>query len=118
MSSIRLHSKHGLNPTIPVCFLCGKEKNEIALLGAAYKSEAPMHMCINKEPCDQCKEYMKQGILLISVRDNTDQENPYRTGHIAVIKEEAAKNIFGTDILKSRAAFIEDSLWNKIGLPR
>lgn len=33
MSSIKLSSKHGVNPTIPVCFFCGEEKNEIALLG-------------------------------------------------------------------------------------
>lgn len=75
-------------------------------------------MCINKEPCDQCKKYMKQGILLISIRDNINKENPYRTGAITVIKEKAAKRIFNVDILKSRAAFIEDSVWDKIGLPR
>lgn len=44
MSSVRLHPKYGVNPTIPTCFWCGKDKNEIALLGAAYKEEAPMHM--------------------------------------------------------------------------
>ena len=27
--SIPLSPKHGLNPTIPVCAWCGKEKNEI-----------------------------------------------------------------------------------------
>lgn len=33
MNGIEISPKHGLNPTIPVCFWCGKEKNEIALLG-------------------------------------------------------------------------------------
>lgn len=33
MSSIKLSPKHGVNPTIPVCFFCGKPKNEIALMG-------------------------------------------------------------------------------------
>ena len=32
---IKLSKKHGLQPTIPLCPYCGKEKNEIALLGAA-----------------------------------------------------------------------------------
>lgn len=114
--SIRLHHEHGLNPTIPVCFLCGKDKNEIALLGAAYKEQAPMHMCIDKEPCDECKGLMAQGILLICVQDNTDQSNPYRTGKICVIKEEAAKRLFST-LGNSRAAFIEESAWKKLGLP-
>jgi hypothetical protein len=48
--SLRLHSKHGLNPTIPTCYFCGKEKNELVLLGAAYKEQAPMHMTLDKEP--------------------------------------------------------------------
>jgi len=34
MSGIRLHKEYGLNPTIIECIICGKEKNEIALLGA------------------------------------------------------------------------------------
>lgn len=33
MSSIKISPKHGVNPTIPVCFFCGKPKNEIALMG-------------------------------------------------------------------------------------
>ena len=30
---IRLSKKYGVNPSIPICFWCGQEKNEIALLG-------------------------------------------------------------------------------------
>ena len=33
MDSILLSPKHGVNPTIPVCFWCGREKNEVALMG-------------------------------------------------------------------------------------
>ena len=32
-AGIKLSPKHGLNPTIPVCFWCGEERNEVALLG-------------------------------------------------------------------------------------
>ena len=31
--SIRLSEKHGLNPTLGVCFFCGEETGEIGLLG-------------------------------------------------------------------------------------
>lgn len=31
--SIKMSKKHGLNPCIPICVFCGKEKNELALLG-------------------------------------------------------------------------------------
>jgi hypothetical protein len=65
--SIRLHPKHGLNPTIPICFYCGKEKNEIALLGAAYRGEAPMHMVTSVEPCDECKERYVEYTLLVEM---------------------------------------------------
>jgi len=29
---IKLSPKYGINPTIPLCFWCGQEKNEIALM--------------------------------------------------------------------------------------
>lgn len=75
MTSIRLHPKHGVNPTIPVCFWCQKPKNEIALLGSAYKGEAPMSgLVLDYEPCDGCKADMARGIALIEVkpRDTRD----------------------------------------------
>lgn len=31
--SIKISKKYGVNPTIPVCFFCGEQKNEVALLG-------------------------------------------------------------------------------------
>ena len=31
--ALKLSPKHGLNPTISVCFWCGEEKDESALLG-------------------------------------------------------------------------------------
>lgn len=54
--SIRLHPEHGLNPTLCTCFWCGEDTGEIALLGATYNGEAPMHMVLNYEPCAACKE--------------------------------------------------------------
>ena len=69
---IRLHHQHGLNPSINVCFFCNKEKNEIVLLGAAIRDEAPHKAVWNKEPCDECKEFMTKGVIFISVKD------PYR----------------------------------------
>jgi hypothetical protein len=114
MKSIKLHPKHGLNPTISTCYFCGKEKNELVLLGNSYKEQAPKNLVINKEPCNTCKDYMNKGTLLISVKDNTDHDNPYRTGKLCVITKDAAKRILNID---SNVAFIEDSVWERIGLP-
>jgi hypothetical protein len=117
--SIRLHPKFGVNPTILQCFLCGEDKNELALLGAGYKGEAPKHMCINKEPCDKCKGYMEQGVILIGVKDGESGDNPFRTGRFCVIRDEAVKRMLkdSSAPLKSRVAFIEESTWVALGLP-
>jgi hypothetical protein len=118
---VRLHPKHGLNPAIPACFFCGQDKNEILLLGNAYKEEAPRHAVFDQTPCPQCKEFMAQGIILVSVRDGETDPNPYRTGRWAVIKDRAIKRILQPSIadilVKTRFGFIPDSVWLELGLP-
>lgn len=122
---IKLSPKHGLNSVIPCCFFCGKEKNEILLPGRLPGDvEAPKGVVWDKEPCQECAGYMEQGIILISVKDNPadkDRENPYRTGGWCVVKEEfITRNIdeeTAKNILKKRVCFIEDKVWNVMGLP-
>ena len=84
-NTIKVSPKYGLNPTIPVCFWCGKEKNEIALLGRISSKkivntawggqstkvvdsdmEAPRNMILDYEPCDECKENMSKGVTLMA----------------------------------------------------
>ena len=119
--SIRLSKEHGVNLAIPICYFCGEEKNEIVLAGRLPQDvEAPKHAVWDKNPCDKCKELMRMGIMLISVRDGESGENPYRTGRMVVVKEENALRMFGEvdDILKSRVGFVEDSVWTLMGLPQ
>lgn len=74
--SIKLSKKHGVNPTIPICFFCGNEKNEIALLGELPNdAEAPKHTIINYEPCDTCKEIMNKGITVMEVTTKPNAPN-------------------------------------------
>lgn len=99
--SIPISQKHGVNPTIPICFFCGKEKNEIVLLGKLpHDEKAPMHMCLDYEPCDDCKAKMAQGVTLIVVTETqpadhrkammTDKKQKvYPTGTWCVITAEA-----------------------------
>ena len=50
--NIRLSEKHGVNPSITICPICGKETG-IALLGKLKgDKEAPMRML--SDPCDDC----------------------------------------------------------------
>lgn len=95
--SIRVSEKHGLNPTIPVCFYCGKQKNEIALMGHMKGDiEAPKNMVLDYEPCDECKKQWEKGVTLIEVTkvpfpDGRPpiQHDAYPTGRCAVVKPEA-----------------------------
>lgn len=59
---IRLSEKHGVNPSLIVCTLCGKETGAIALLGKIGKGkedkEAPKHIC-DGSICDACNKKLK-----------------------------------------------------------
>lgn len=101
--SIELSEKYGVNPTIPVCFFCGEEKNEVALLGkitckqTKEEIEAPMRMVLDYEPCDKCKEQWSKGVAIIEVTKNDlgrpeIAPNVQPTGRIVVLNPEALVN--------------------------
>ncbi len=107
---ITISEKHGLNPSISLCFYCGKEKNELVLPGRLKGDiEAPRKAVWSMEPCDDCKKYMAEGVLLCVVRDHSDPKCPYRTGRMLVISDADAVRIFKMDPTKERFAFIEES---------
>ena len=140
MSGIMLHKEHGLNPTMDTCFYCNKPK-DILLIGSRVSKfkEAGLadetgrmnHQIgvLDMEPCSECAGYIKQGIILISCKDEDGNENekeignnPYRTGGWIVIKEEALgrminKELF-EDLKKKRFAFVPDAVWDMLKLPR
>jgi hypothetical protein len=110
------------------CYFCGE--NVGVLLDKRLRKTLPrMVGVIDMAPCDKCKDYMKQGILFISIKNDTTADqmkgpipNPYRTGDWAVIKEEAVKNAlegsFLDFALKNRFMFITDLGWDELGIPR
>ena len=100
------------------CFFCMEAKE--VLLDRRLRKTLPRMAVYDHEPCDKCKDWMKQGIILISVRPGPDRENPYRTGGWVVIKEDAFKQIFkdSDEALRKRIAFVEDEVWDAVGLPR
>lgn len=112
---IILSKKHGVNPTIPVCYYCGKEKNEVALLGKLPgDAKADSKMVVDMSPCDDCTKLMKKGVMLIGVRDGETGPNPYRTGSVMVVSQEAAERIFGGNYEKNRACFVHDSILKQL----
>lgn len=116
--SIRLHPKYGVNPTISQCFWCGKDKNEIALLGAAYKGEAPMHMLLDYEPCDTCRENMGKGVALFEATGMTNGKYDF-TGRWMVIVEDAVRRLFhpedvAAQVLHHRKAILDPEAFGKL----
>lgn len=127
-NSIKISPKYGVNPTIPICFFCREEKNEIALLGKiggrGKDLEAPHKMILDYEPCEECKKKMATGITLIEVTTtpNTDNQpeiaqNAYPTGNWLVVKEDYIRNNFQPpelveQIMAYRKAFIEKGTLN------
>ena len=77
MSSIRISPKYGVNPTIGICFWCGKETNELALMGKLKgDTQAPKYSILSYEPCDECKKILNDGaILLIGATDTPVKES-------------------------------------------
>jgi hypothetical protein len=135
MSNIKLSPEHGLNPTIPVCFWCGEDRNEVAILGKIDKqdSEAPMRMVMDYEPCDKCKEFFDKGIQIIGCETTpiadgqfpimTNEElSYYPTGTTIVVPEDWAKDFLKENeqedaidsVMKARRLLMADNLVNQL----
>jgi len=123
---LRLHPAYGLNPTIPMCFWCGKDKNELVMLGAAYKAEAPRSMIMDYIPCEECETKMNQGITLVECTHRQDKfpeiiSGAYPTGRWCVVTEDYASRVFQPEavlksVLKHRKAFIEPDVMERMGI--
>lgn len=79
--SIKLSPKHGLNPSLVKCFWCGEDMG-IALCGRLKGDiEAPRAMITGYEPCDKCREYFSQGILVAGYSRKALIDNLPSVGH-------------------------------------
>lgn len=115
---IRLSKKYGLNPSMDTCFICGKETG-IVIFGTSYKDEkgktarAPMRTCTGGL-CDDCKKIIDEGgIFFIAVKDEESGKNPYRTGQICALKEEAVQRMF-PDFPYQKINYIEETAYKQI----
>ena len=120
--SIRLHPEYGVNPMIAQCPLCGGDAG-VVMLGYNKGEKAPFKGVVPGMECDSCINSKKAGILLVEVRDGEaagKPQNPYRTGRMFVVSEEAARRIFqgpeAEAMFRHRAAFLEESLIKNLRL--
>jgi len=119
------------------CYFCGKDDkivmNTLLTPSMAAKVESMHRMVIDMDPCQECKEHMKKGVMLIPI-DNSKSEkgwetpdpdanwmpNPYRTGGFAVVREGVVDRLLDPKMAawakKQRFMFIEHGLAEKMGL--
>ena len=124
--NVRLHPKHGINPTMPVCLWCGEDHGTIALLGAAYPGEAPHRMILDDEPCEKCAAIMAKGITIREA--NTKPVSSARevnlgakdwTGRWCVVSEAFIRRNFQPEslveqILKRKIAVMDEGTYARL----
>lgn len=123
---IKLSPQYGLNPTIPICFYCGEQKNEVALMGHIGDGrkhedfEAPKNVLLDYEPCEECQKKFSQGVLLVEVTNYPHAENQfpiaenaYPTGRYSVVRPEALMGDFKAG---SKALVLKEDYEQMFGL--
>lgn len=85
---ITISEKHGLNPSIEACFICGKDTGSILLFGRQKDDKEAPRRCVSGNICDKCKKAIDDGyVALIEARMTSN--GPERLGRYAFIKRES-----------------------------
>lgn len=127
-SGLKISKKHGVNPCIPICAFCGREKQEIALLGKLKgDAEAPRTAILDYTPCDECLDNWSKGIALIRASKSVLsplaaagfpplQEDPkvWPTGSYSVITPEAAKRILNIDGTNGSVVLLDEDIYDSL----
>lgn len=130
------------------CFFCGKP-DKILLAKTYLPSGQPLHdlepangKVIDMEPCQECEELMKKGVILLTIdsaksdknwnkppddrhlppeRRERWMPNPHRTGGFFVLTDDAIRRLISPEemashIIKYRWSFIEHEAAERLGL--
>jgi len=117
MGKIYMSKKHGLNPSIDVCFFCGKDKAILVFGKMKGDAKAPQRVVSNYKPCEECEKKMRSGRAVIEVT-TTDTgalpiiEGAWPTGRWCVIKAETALKLFKDN--RTTPVLLEDSLYDEL----
>lgn len=113
-----------------VCPVCLKESDGPILMNTkltehhARKVESLHGQVVgfSEEFCPECKEHAKEGVFFVGVDGSKteDMNNPYRTGWLSCVKDEAVKRFMTepmlSQVLKKRMCYIPDEVAMEIGL--
>ena len=123
--SIRVSEQHGVNPSVEKCFFCQRDVGVVLFGRLPGDAEAPRSVTLDETPCSECRSLMDRGVILISVdegKSGGDMRNPYRSGAWIVVTDSFIQREVAPPlrdyILQKRAAFVPDSAWDNLGLPR
>lgn len=97
--NIRVSEKHGLNPSIDVCFFCGNDKQLLLFGKLKGDAKAPTRVVSSYVPCEECRKKFAEGRLVIEVvtEDNGVQpiaEGAWPTGRWCVLSHDTANVLF------------------------
>lgn len=105
-----------------VCAVCAKDFNAEIVLNTQlteYNAKKIEHLHQKivgylEKPCEDCQSLMERGIVFIGIIENkSTKDNPYRSGHMAVVKREAITN---EEILEKGVAYIDYKYGVEIGV--
>lgn len=105
--SLRLSKKYGVNPSILVCPVCGKDVG-VALLGANGGKEAPKKVT-SMDLCDDCKQIVKEGNTFIFCVKQTEKGIKPTGAYIIV-----PNNYLNVPIPPKGICFMEEFEFNKL----
>lgn len=107
--SITLSPKYGVNPSVLHCFICGKETG-ITLFGKLKGDTMAPHDISNpNEICDDCRKQIEAGNkFFLEVKDDTNHDNPERTGRMVCVRGEALPKV------KSPINYIEHKAFDQL----
>lgn len=120
---MKISDKHGLNPTIDVCFFCGNDKQIILLGKLKGDVKAPGRIVSGYEPCKDCRKKMRLGVTVIEVTNTDNGAAPMRpgvwpTGRWCVLKRRVAGRLFdgiaGFDSTTQDKLLLDDKVYERL----
>lgn len=120
MYKIRLSDKYGANPSIDVCFFCGKDKGLVMFGHLKGDAKAPTRVVAGYTPCPECMKKMLAGRAVIEVtrKDSgmipitTTPHAAWPTGRWCVISTQDAQKLFKDN--SDKPMLLEETLYQKL----
>jgi hypothetical protein len=116
---IPLSPKHGVNPSLLVCPVCGKDSG-VALCGRLPQDAEAPHRMLDQSPCPTCEGLLSTNILFHIIADSTPERTPnppILTS--AFVPEETALAALNSEeirasVKQSRRCYVHQSTWERL----